>query len=203
MSSSGSVLLRTVAHLSFFKFCVVSFPHFLRYVNCAHNDEENNLVVLQYRGEIFYRCCRPIKPRQELLVWYEEKYAKDLGVTFNCIWKKKCSVSGNFKIFLKHLCLEGLYFKSAFSPVYQRECEAKSIHLVHLILQICKIWYGWMMLFNLSPTSYCWPAWVTIGIAEGLKITYWATDQTFDCRCKCSGICHRFAFRLKVLTVPF
>ncbi|KAF4080863.1 hypothetical protein AMELA_G00176060 [Ameiurus melas] len=75
----------------------VTHANWMRYVNCAHNNEETNLVAFQYQGEIFYRCCRPIKPRQELLVWYEDKYAKDLGVTFNSIWDKKCSVRGNVK----------------------------------------------------------------------------------------------------------
>ncbi|MCJ8749386.1 hypothetical protein PDJAM_G00175700 [Pangasius djambal] len=56
----------------------VTHANWMRYVNCAHNNEETNLVAFQYQGEIFYRCCRPIKPRQELLVWYEEKYAKNL-----------------------------------------------------------------------------------------------------------------------------
>ncbi|KAF5888622.1 putative ATP-dependent RNA helicase DDX47, partial [Clarias magur] len=70
----------------------VSHANWMRYVNCAHNSEESNLVAFQYQGEIFYRCCRPIKPRQELLVWYEEKYAKALGITFKCIWNRKCSI---------------------------------------------------------------------------------------------------------------
>ncbi|KAB5517607.1 hypothetical protein PHYPO_G00169100, partial [Pangasianodon hypophthalmus] len=68
--------------------------NWMRYVNCARNDEEQNLVGFQYRGEIFYRCSQPIKPGQELLVWYEEKYAKDLSVTFEYLWNKKCSTDG-------------------------------------------------------------------------------------------------------------
>ncbi|XP_060760233.1 histone-lysine N-methyltransferase PRDM9-like isoform X2 [Neoarius graeffei] len=71
----------------------VTHANWMRYVNCANNNEETNLVAFQYQGEIFYRSCQPIKPRQELLVWYEEKYAKDLGITFNCIWKQKSSIS--------------------------------------------------------------------------------------------------------------
>ncbi|XP_060760936.1 uncharacterized protein LOC132870934 [Neoarius graeffei] len=53
--------------------------NWMRYVNCARNDEEQNLVAFQYRGGIVYRCCRPINPGQELLVWYEEEYAKELS----------------------------------------------------------------------------------------------------------------------------
>ncbi|KAF5894029.1 histone-lysine N-methyltransferase PRDM9-like, partial [Clarias magur] len=66
--------------------------NWMRYVNCARNDEQN-LVAFQYRGEILYRCCRPINPGQELLVWYEEEYAKDLSPTFDYLWKKKSSTN--------------------------------------------------------------------------------------------------------------
>ncbi|XP_060780245.1 histone-lysine N-methyltransferase PRDM9-like isoform X2 [Neoarius graeffei] len=69
------------------------YANWMRYVNCARNDDEQNLVAFQYRGGIIYRCCRPIKPGQELLVWYEEEYAQDLGITFDYLWSKKCSAN--------------------------------------------------------------------------------------------------------------
>ncbi|XP_062873474.1 histone-lysine N-methyltransferase PRDM9-like [Trichomycterus rosablanca] len=65
--------------------------NWMRYVNCARTDEEQNLVAFQYRGGIYYRCCRPIEPGQELLMWCDEEYAKDLGVTFDSFWNRKCS----------------------------------------------------------------------------------------------------------------
>lgn len=64
-------------------------PDPLRYVNCARNEREQNLVAFQYQGGILYRCSQPIEPGQELLMWYEEDYAKD--VTFDYLWNKKCS----------------------------------------------------------------------------------------------------------------
>ncbi|KAG7316234.1 hypothetical protein KOW79_019775 [Hemibagrus wyckioides] len=67
--------------------------NWMRYVNCARNDAEQNLVACRYRGEILYRCCQPINPGQELLVGYEEEYAKALGLTFNSFWKNKCSTN--------------------------------------------------------------------------------------------------------------
>ncbi|KAJ8367342.1 hypothetical protein AAFF_G00320760, partial [Aldrovandia affinis] len=33
----------------------------------------------------------PIFPGRELLVWYGEEYAKDLGITFDYLWSNKCS----------------------------------------------------------------------------------------------------------------
>ncbi|XP_053478193.1 histone-lysine N-methyltransferase PRDM9-like [Ictalurus furcatus] len=68
--------------------------NWMRYVNCARSDEEKNLVAFQYQGGIFYRCCRTIKPGRELLVWYEEDYAKDLGLTFDFLWNIKRSPNG-------------------------------------------------------------------------------------------------------------
>ncbi|XP_060754371.1 histone-lysine N-methyltransferase PRDM9-like isoform X2 [Neoarius graeffei] len=53
--------------------------NWMRYVNCARNDEEQNLMAFRYQGGILYRCCRPINPGQELLVWFEEEYAKELS----------------------------------------------------------------------------------------------------------------------------
>lgn len=68
-----------------------------RFVNCSCDDEEQNLVAFQYHGGIFYRSCRPIRPGQELLVWYTEEYARNLSIAFGYIWKKKCSANGDGK----------------------------------------------------------------------------------------------------------
>ncbi|KAF4081649.1 hypothetical protein AMELA_G00163500 [Ameiurus melas] len=68
--------------------------NWMRYVNCARNEEEQNLVAFQYRGGILYRCCQPIKKGQELLMWYKDDYGKDLGLAFDYLWKKKCSSNG-------------------------------------------------------------------------------------------------------------
>ena len=39
------------------------------------------MVAYQYRGEIYYRTYKPVTPEKELLVWYGESYAKDLGIS--------------------------------------------------------------------------------------------------------------------------
>ncbi|KAF5888694.1 histone-lysine N-methyltransferase PRDM9-like, partial [Clarias magur] len=70
-----------------------TYANWMRFVNCARDDEEQNLVAFQYQGGILYRCCRPINPGQELLVWYEEKYAKELSPAFDQLWNRKCSTN--------------------------------------------------------------------------------------------------------------
>ncbi|XP_078575284.1 histone-lysine N-methyltransferase PRDM9-like [Branchiostoma floridae x Branchiostoma japonicum] len=52
----------------------------MRYVNCARNEEEQNLVAFQYYRNIYYRTYKPISPGTELMVWYGNEYAKDLGI---------------------------------------------------------------------------------------------------------------------------
>ncbi|KAB0337937.1 hypothetical protein FD754_024905, partial [Muntiacus muntjak] len=60
-----------------------SWANWMRYVNRARDDEEQNLVAFQYHGQIFYRTCQVIRPGCELLVWYGDEYGQDLGIKRN------------------------------------------------------------------------------------------------------------------------
>ncbi|ELW61807.1 Histone-lysine N-methyltransferase PRDM9 [Tupaia chinensis] len=66
-----------------------SWANWMRYVNCARDDEEQNLVAFQYHRQIFYRTCRVIRPGCELLVWYGEEYGQELGIKWGSKWKKE------------------------------------------------------------------------------------------------------------------
>ncbi|XP_052080008.1 zinc finger protein 665-like [Mytilus californianus] len=57
-----------------------SKSNWMRYVNCARNEDEQNLIAYQYKGDIYYRCFKDIEPGNELLVWYGQDYGKDLGI---------------------------------------------------------------------------------------------------------------------------
>uniref|UniRef100_A0A8D2JCC2 SET domain-containing protein n=1 Tax=Varanus komodoensis TaxID=61221 RepID=A0A8D2JCC2_VARKO len=61
--------------------------NWMRYVNCARNEEEQNLVAFQYHGKIYYRVCKIILLHSELLVWYGEEYGKELGIKWGSRWK--------------------------------------------------------------------------------------------------------------------
>lgn len=65
-----------------------SFCLYSRYVNCARDDEEQNLVAFQYHRQIFYRTCRVIRPGCELLVWYGDEYGQELGIQWGSKRKK-------------------------------------------------------------------------------------------------------------------
>ena len=38
------------------------------------------MVAYQYKGEIYYKTYKDVKPGQELLVWYGDQYANHLGI---------------------------------------------------------------------------------------------------------------------------
>ncbi|XP_066099742.1 histone-lysine N-methyltransferase PRDM9-like [Saccopteryx bilineata] len=63
--------------------------NWMRYVNCARDDEEQNLVAFQYRRQIFYRTCQVIKPDCELLVWYGDEYGQKLGINYGSKQKRE------------------------------------------------------------------------------------------------------------------
>ena len=70
----------------------VSFPGLdPRYVNWTRDDEEQNLVALQYHGQIFYRTRQVVRPGCELLVWYGDEYGKELGIKMDNRGKSKLS----------------------------------------------------------------------------------------------------------------
>ncbi|XP_038669366.1 histone-lysine N-methyltransferase PRDM9-like isoform X2 [Scyliorhinus canicula] len=66
-----------------------SNSNWMRFVNCARKEEEQNLVAFQQQGRIYYRSCKPVPPRCELLVWYGDEYAKELGIKWTTMWTAK------------------------------------------------------------------------------------------------------------------
>jgi len=55
--------------------------NWMRFVNCARNEAEQNLISFQYHGDIYYRTIKHVTPGSELLVWYGEQYAMELGLS--------------------------------------------------------------------------------------------------------------------------
>uniref|UniRef100_A0A671EIM4 PR/SET domain 7 n=1 Tax=Rhinolophus ferrumequinum TaxID=59479 RepID=A0A671EIM4_RHIFE len=66
-----------------------SQSNWMRYVICARDDEEQNLVAFQYHRQIFYRTCQVIRPGCELLVWYGDEYGQELGIKWGSKWKQE------------------------------------------------------------------------------------------------------------------
>ncbi|XP_046848006.1 PR domain zinc finger protein 14-like [Xenia sp. Carnegie-2017] len=55
--------------------------NWMRFVNCARFEEEKNIIAYQYNGEIYYRVYKEIEADKELLVWYGDEYAEQLGIS--------------------------------------------------------------------------------------------------------------------------
>ncbi|XP_059900618.1 histone-lysine N-methyltransferase PRDM9-like isoform X5 [Gadus macrocephalus] len=71
-----------------------TLSNWMRYVNCARNEEEQNLIAFQHKGGILYRTCGFVTPGAELLVWYGDEYARHLGIGFDRLWNNKSSTKG-------------------------------------------------------------------------------------------------------------
>ncbi|KAH9379978.1 hypothetical protein HPB48_009868 [Haemaphysalis longicornis] len=57
--------------------------NWMRYVNCAPSEAEQNVVAFERAGAIYYRTRKPIEAYEELLVWYGNSFARDLGLLEN------------------------------------------------------------------------------------------------------------------------
>ncbi|XP_007527505.1 PR domain zinc finger protein 14 [Erinaceus europaeus] len=67
-------------HLSYFIDGKGGAGNWMSYVNCARFPKEQNLVVVQCQGQIFYESYKEIYQNQELLVWYGDGYEKFLDI---------------------------------------------------------------------------------------------------------------------------
>ena len=54
--------------------------NWMRFVNCSRVEQEQNMIALQFHGKIWYRTYKDVEAGVELLVWYGEQYAKELGI---------------------------------------------------------------------------------------------------------------------------
>ncbi|XP_066132080.1 histone-lysine N-methyltransferase PRDM9-like [Saccopteryx bilineata] len=71
-----------------------SWANWMRYVNCARDDEEQNLVAFQYHRQIFYRTCRVIRPDCELMVGYSDEFGEKLGIKCGSKQKRELTAAG-------------------------------------------------------------------------------------------------------------
>ncbi|ESP03842.1 hypothetical protein LOTGIDRAFT_156439, partial [Lottia gigantea] len=66
--------------------------NWMRFVNCARTESEQNVTAYQYCGEIYYRTFKEIPPGSEILVWYGNEYGADLGIN-RPLWSKSTFVA--------------------------------------------------------------------------------------------------------------
>ena len=54
--------------------------NWMRFVRPADRYSEQNLIVIQEQGQLYFTSTRTINPRQELRVWYSPAYAEARGL---------------------------------------------------------------------------------------------------------------------------
>ena len=52
-------------------------------------------MAYQYKGHIYYRTFKHVYPMAELLVWYGEEYATDLGIAVHDEELGECNSNAN------------------------------------------------------------------------------------------------------------
>lgn len=85
----------------------------MKYIQCARNTTEQNMVVFQYGAHIYFQICKDIQVGEELLVWYAEYYDQYLGIPIGV--KKFPNAMDNSKkggeIFLYYIQVLGIVSK--------------------------------------------------------------------------------------------
>ncbi|KAM8836143.1 histone-lysine N-methyltransferase PRDM9 [Spinachia spinachia] len=86
-----------------------SHSNWMRYVNCARNKAETNLLAVQYKGSILFHCCRAIHPGDELTVWPGAAFQDRFSEAWSQVWVMKLnatesSTSVTSQIFLCSHC---------------------------------------------------------------------------------------------------
>ncbi|XP_023127069.2 histone-lysine N-methyltransferase PRDM9-like isoform X1 [Amphiprion ocellaris] len=86
-----------------------SQSNWMRYVNCARNKDETNLLAVQYKGSILFHCCRTIHTGDELMVWPSSRLLTHFSETWAQMWFLKLNarennISSTSQIFLCSHC---------------------------------------------------------------------------------------------------
>ena len=82
----------------------IETSNFCRWINCARNIIEENLVARQCKGKIFYQAKRNIYPGEELLVYYGEGYARKLDIDVDNYYERKQIIKPFFSKVYQGIC---------------------------------------------------------------------------------------------------
>ncbi|XP_045469935.1 uncharacterized protein LOC123677457 isoform X2 [Harmonia axyridis] len=75
----GEKVYETRAKFHYIDASDISMANWMRFVNPATTFDEQNLIACQYKMEIYFYAIKPIKPNDELLVWYCREFADRLN----------------------------------------------------------------------------------------------------------------------------
>ena len=94
--------------------------NWMKYVNCARHEAEQNLVLIQEDGELFYEVSKDIAEGSELLVWYGDSYLKYMGIPITMKTKMtKMDNEGGIGTELGLYFIIQVTFKGSLNEVFQ------------------------------------------------------------------------------------
>lgn len=104
---------------------------------------EQNLVAFQYKGNLYYRTSRDIKEGEELLVFYGNSFAKNLGIDTQKYFEPVFEDLSKTNVFCCRFCHVGLSTKD-YKESHEKFCRFKPIYSKELYMgpgftcQFCK-----------------------------------------------------------------
>eukprot|EP00066_Takifugu_rubripes_P011747 XP_011601013.1 PREDICTED: histone-lysine N-methyltransferase PRDM9-like isoform X1 [Takifugu rubripes] len=72
-----------------------SHSNWMRYVTCARNKEESNLLAVEYNSIVLFHCSRTINPGDELLVWPSSKLLAHFTDIWSQVWFSRANGTGS------------------------------------------------------------------------------------------------------------
>ena len=80
--------------------------NWLKFINCARYEREQNMIVTQVGDEVFFEVVCDILEGTELLVWYGDAYLKYMGIPITMKEKIPAQMLSNLGRFPSSLLLE-------------------------------------------------------------------------------------------------
>ncbi|XP_018570320.1 histone-lysine N-methyltransferase PRDM9-like, partial [Anoplophora glabripennis] len=116
--------------------------NWLRYVNCAKNVAEQNVIAFQYNGQIYYRTCRDVEKGEELLVYYGKSFAEVLGINTKKYFEPN-SEEVDSEYYCCEFCKVGLSTR-AYRDTHEKYCRFRPNRMVlcskddNFVCQFCE-----------------------------------------------------------------
>jgi hypothetical protein len=87
----------------------------MRFIRCARHRFEQNMVIFQYHGCIYYRTTKDVQINEELLVWYDSRYSMVFGIPVALNEAGSRGIVGNYSLVLLRTSMSDFYKIHSFS----------------------------------------------------------------------------------------
>lgn len=101
---------------------------------------EQNLVAFQYKGNLYYRTCKEIDVGDELLVFYGNSFAQNLGIDTKKYFEPSCEEINDSDVYSCSYCRAGLSTKE-YRDTHEIRCKYNPIRLNRISDKVYKCEY--------------------------------------------------------------